>query len=123
MDNNSALPVAVECSLPPSVNGSPSRPTDSSLQHSLFHSVSLSAKPGLHLPKSKEPGAEVNTYFHSIFSSRIASPIVNLNTSVQLMQDEVYNYFAHTYGVMSCKDTNAFDVTNWSSILNVDLHY
>ena len=107
--DGSAPPVAAVCSPPSSVNSSPSRSTDSSLLHSPFHSVSLSAKPGLHLPKTKERWAEANTYFHSIFLSRIASPIVNLDTSVQSMQDEVYNYFAHTYGVMSCNDTNVFD--------------
>ena len=70
------------------------------------NTTTATAKPGLHLPQTKERWEEANTYFHSIFS--VTQPIVNLNDFVQECQGKVYDYFAGEFGTVPNSESDRF---------------
>ena len=70
--------------------------------------VNLAVKLGIKLPKTKKRWAEANAYFAQLFASRISEPIDNLDDAVQVAQNEVYNYFADTFGTIPVSSANDF---------------
>ena len=72
--------------------------------------ISLNVKPGLKLSKTAEQWTEANLYFKLRFSSILSSPLSDLNKDVARIQDDVYNYFADTWGTLS--EASGSDFTN-----------
>jgi len=68
----------------------------------------LTAKPVLRLPKSKDWWTAANAYFHSLFSTRLSLSIIDLDKEVQIAQDEGYNYFFDTYGSVPVDNNSGF---------------
>jgi Reverse transcriptase (RNA-dependent DNA polymerase)/zinc-binding in reverse transcriptase len=70
----------------------------------------FSVKPGLKLPKTNDQWTEANLYFKIRFASYLSKQIVDLNSEVSNIQDEVYNYFATTWGTRLAADDSDFIV-------------
>ena len=81
---------------------------DSSGDDATLPPPTLRTKPGLRLPDTVEDWKLANSYFHSLFADRLASPIADLNEFVSRAQDEVYNYFEETFGTIPSCGQNAW---------------
>lgn len=55
-------------------------------------------KKGVNLPKSEEQWLTANEYFKSKLSLNPPIPLQNLNSSVELLNDTVYDYFSDNFG-------------------------
>ena len=65
-------------------------------------------KPGLKLPKTNDQWTEANLFFKLHLSSYLSKPFANLDADVSKIQDEVYEYFATTWGTVTAENDSDF---------------
>jgi Reverse transcriptase (RNA-dependent DNA polymerase)/zinc-binding in reverse transcriptase len=77
----------------------------------------FTVKPGLKLPKTDDQWTEANLYFKLRFASYLFKPIADLNSDVLNIQNEVYNYFANTWGTLHAAEDSDFATKykDWSA--------